>query len=181
MIEYTPAISIIIIIGEQRDRAKGCLESVLAQPNIENAEIIIYDCGIAGSKNIINSRHPNVIIKHIGPGLSIGSLRAQAVHDSNSPIVAFLEEHVRVAYGWMEAVIETHNKGAAVVGGEVLNGNPGQGISEMVYLMNYMAFIPPDAKSGPVRLVVGHNSSYLKDPLIKYEDELSDLFLCMVL
>jgi hypothetical protein len=154
------------------------LESVLAQSNIENAEVIVYDCGIAGLESLKAGEHPSVILKQIGPGLSFGSLRAQAVHDSKSPIIAFLEEHVRVEKGWLEAVIEAHNNGAAVVGGEVLNGNPGQGISDMVYLMNFMAFIPPATQPGPTKLVVGHNSSFLKKPLLNYENDLPDLFLC---
>jgi hypothetical protein len=78
----------------------------------------------------------------------------------------------------MEAVIEAHKNGAAAVGGEVLNGNPGQGISDMVYLMNYMAFIPPAARPGPVKLVVGHNSSFLKKHLLGYSKDLPVLFLC---
>ncbi len=178
MNESSPMISIIIIIGERRERAAGCLESVLAQPNIENAEVIIYDCGAEGLETLKGSEHPSVIVKQVGPGLSIGGLRTRAVHDSKSHITAFLEEHVRVEEGWLEAVIEAHNNGAAVVGGEVLNGNPGEGISGVVYLMNYMAFIPPVAQLGPVKLVVGHNSSFLKKPLLSYGNDLPDLFLC---
>ncbi len=104
---------------------------------------------------------------------STAHARAAGVRIASSPIVAFTEDHSFPEPEWAESLARTHSHGWAVVGPAVKNGNPGSLISWANFLIEYNEWLYP-APQGEADHLPGHNSSYKKDLLLAYGNELGD-------
>ena len=172
-----PKIAVVLIVGSQRERAQLSLQSILIQDGIEDAEILLFDLGSDHYSVLKGSDHASVRYVNSQKGLSYGEIRAEGVRHSRAPIVAFVEEHCFVMFGWLKAVLAAFEGPWAAVGGEIHTANPGIGISDTVSMMNYTAWRPP-AASGETVLIAGHNSAYRREALLSYGEALGPLLLC---
>jgi hypothetical protein len=107
-------------------------------------------------------------IKSIAHGFTAGILRAHA------PVVALTEDHSFPDINWAQALITAHQQPCAAVGPSIKNGNPDNMISWADFYASYSEWAQP-VISGPVRHLPGHNSSYKKDFLLTYGDQLKSL------
>lgn len=171
-----PFVSVVIVVGELRDRAARTLASVLTQHGIKDQEIILVDAGSSDGGVIEGADHPSVKLLRPGGTLHFGELRAQAVRLARGEIVAFLEDHVWVHPGWLKAITESFSERRAAVGPEVHPGNPGLGVSDAVNLVGYGLWVPP-LERGPSQLIPGNNSSYRRSVLLHYDGQLDALLL----
>lgn len=170
----TPALTAVIVAGIQRDRAADALASLVAQEGVEDVEIILVDRA-EGYPDLPGSGHPSVRLVRVAKDTSFAAARTMAVRLARAPYVSFLEEHCRARAGWFRAIRAAHESGPwAAVGGEVHHGNPGIGISRLIGIMNYYQWLAP-ATSGERTLLPGHNSSFRRDVLLSYGDELETL------
>jgi len=150
------------------------LASLLAQDDLENAEIILVDRA-EGFADLPGSDHPVVKLIRVPGDTSFAAARASAVRMARAPYVSFLEEHCRARPGWFRALRRAHESGPwAAVGGEVHHGNGSFGISRLIGIMNYYQWLAP-TPSGERTLLPGHNSSFRRDVLVAYGDELDEL------
>jgi hypothetical protein len=176
-----PAVSVVIIPGNQRERAARSLASVLDQDGIERAEVILLDAANDGSPPLPRSDESAVRVLPRPQRGTYGGLRAEGTRLARAPIVAFLEEHAIGLPGWLTAIEESLRSGEyAGASGEVHPLNPGEGISDAVALMNYARWLPPLLERGPSTLVVGHNSAYLRDDLLAFGHDLEHYLSCEV-
>ena len=76
---------------------------------------------------------------------------------------------------WAESLLYAHRKEWACVGPVVNNGNPRSLISWTNLVIEYGEWLAP-AASKVVTHLPGHNSSYKRDILLRYGDELSTWF-----
>lgn len=159
----------VIIVGRLRERAAGALQSVLAQDCIEDLEVLLIDLERGQWPP-----HPSVRVITMPADTTYSAARLHGIHEAKAPVVAFLEEHCRVHAGWASALIRAHAGPYAAVGAEVHNGNPEVRLSRTIALMNYNPFLPPAARR-EVTLLPGHNSSFKRDVLLSYGDELETL------
>ena len=169
-----PELSVIMIVGERRDRAVAALASVLSQEVAERLEILLFDLAPDEPPAIPGSDHPAVRIVRLPPDPLFSIAKARGVRMASAPVVAFLEEHCRAYPGWARALIEAHRGPWAAVGAEVHNGNPGSAISRVVALMNYHPWLPP-APRAEFDMLPGHNASFKRDVLLGYGDRLEAL------
>jgi hypothetical protein len=169
-----PEMSVLLAVGERRDRAVRALASVLAQSAVDRLEILLLDCAPGDPPPLPGSDHPAVHTIRLPPDILFSTAKAHAVRIASAPVVAFLEEHCRVYPGWAEALIEAHRGPWAGVGAEVHVGNPGVPISHLVAVINYHPWLPP-ARRAEHGMLPGHNSSFKRDRLLAYGDELEDL------
>jgi hypothetical protein len=165
---------VIVVVGPLRRRAAACLHSVLAQDAVSRIEVLLVDCAPGDPLPVTGSDHGAVRQVKLSPDTAFGCARAAAVRLARAPVVAFLEEHCRVRPGWAQAVIEAHREPWAAVGGEMHNGNPGVGRSDIIGLLSYGLFYAPLAR-GEADLVAGHNSSYRLEVLLRYDWDLDVL------
>lgn len=173
----TPSVSVVLIAGNQRERAARALASVLDQERVERAEVVLVDGANDGSPPLPRSDEPAVRLFARSQRGSFGELRAEATRLASAPIVAFLEEHAIALPGWLAAVEEALASGEyAGASGEVHTLNPGSGISDAIALMNYAPWLPPLRERGPAALMLGHNSAYRREELIAFGDDLERLF-----
>ena len=168
-----PALSVVIIVGARRERFERCLASVLSQPIVAQIEVLVIDCAMENAPLPAGHDHPSVRLLRHGPRGSYGELRALGVQLVRGPLVAFIEEHVYVSVGWAAALLRAFEGPWAGVGGEVLNANPGIGISDIVWIMNYDTL--PPARRGLTQVLPGHNSAYRRDLLIGLGTNLAGL------
>ena len=169
-----PALSIIIVVGNCRRRASLCLQSLLSQRGVERAEIILIDTGDRGSASLVETNR-NLI--RMNPSLeydSYGALRAQAAKQAHGKLIAFIEEHCFALPGWVEAVLSHLDGEWAAISGEMHSANPGIGISDAVFLMNYTSWRAP-AERQEHDLLPGHNIIYRRQVLLEFGDRLGDL------
>lgn len=169
-----PALSVILIVGDRRERAGLSLRSILDQGPIEQMEVLLLDCGAPGAAPIHGSDHRAVRCLRLGPGLPAGRVRAEGVRQARAPIAAFLEEHAWAMPGWAAAVLEAHAGPWAAVGPEMNNGNAGAGLNTLLAPFYYPLWSPP-AVEGEMTDVGHHNTAYKREVLMRYADILEAL------
>ena len=146
----TPSVSVVIVPGNQRERATRSLASVLDQEGIERAEVVLLDAANDGSPPLPRSDEAGVRVFARPQRGTYGELRAEGTRLARAPIVAFLEEHAIGLPGWLAAIEESLATGEYCgASGEVHPLNPGSGISDAVALMNYARWLPPLTERGP--------------------------------
>lgn len=154
-----PDISVVLVIGNHRRRARRAIDSVLRQEFDGRVEVLIVDLADplnSGPLEVNDERLRPVIVP---ASTTFGEARAEAVRAARGPVIAFLEEHCVALPGWTAALVQAHRESWAGVGAEVHNANPGVGWSDAMYLMGYSAWMPP-AKRGEAPLTATHNTSY---------------------
>lgn len=171
-----PVLSVIAVVGRQRGRVEACLRSLLMQDAASSMEILMVDCAPVGTPPIALADRGNVRVLRATPGREFGELRAQAVHEARAPIVAFIEEHCIAHPGWAEAILAGHAEGWSGVGGEVHNGNPGRGLSDVILALSFAPWMAPASRGAQV-LLPGNNTSYKRDVLLRFGGELARLLL----
>lgn len=169
-----PELSVILVVGERRDRAVPALASVLAQDAVDRLEILLFDLAAGELPAVPGSDHPAVRIFKMPPDTLFSSAKARAIRLASAPVVVFLEEHCRTHPGWARALIEAHKGPWAGVGAEVHNGNPEVSLSRTLQMLNYLWWLPP-APRAEFDMLPGHNSSFKRDLLLAYGDELEEL------
>ena len=173
----SPELSVVLQISPLRERAERCLRSLIGQEAIERMEILLLDYAARDFPALAGSEHPSV--RRLGKDSlePFGQSRSGAVGLTTGRIVAFIEDHCLAHPGWAAAILAAHSQGWDGVGPEVHNGNPGAGISDAVHLINYSRWFPP-AEAGETDMIVGHNSSYVRESLLAYGEELATLLRC---
>jgi hypothetical protein len=169
----TPDLSVVLVIGAQRERGERALVSLLREvedgPDALRVEILLLDCA-AGAQALPPSGHSAVKLVRLPASVRFSEARRIGVERAQAPVVAFLEEHCTVAPGWARALVEAHRGPWAAVGAEVHNGNPGRWSSRLVAMMNYHPWEPP-ASRGEFSMLPGHNVSFKRDVLLAYGGE----------
>src|SRR4030067_2323284 len=143
-----PVMSVIAIVGRQRGGGEACLRSLLAQNAVPSMEIILVDCAPEGTPPIALADREQVRILRGAPGREFGEMRALAVGAARAPIVAFIEEHCVAHPGWAEAILAGHAEGWSGVGGEIHNGNPGRGLSDVILAISFAPWMGPATRGG---------------------------------
>jgi len=169
----TPDYSVVLVVGTQRDRAGFALESLLAQEGIERTEVLLVDRA-EGFPDLPGSDHPSVTVRRVAPETVFSAARTTAIHLARAPYVGFLEEHCRARPGWITALLRAHQGPWAAVGSEVHHGNGTFSISRLIGIMNYYPWLAPTT-SGERDMLPGHNSSFRRDVLLSYGDDLERL------
>lgn len=170
-----PALSVILLIGDERERAQRALDSVLQQDCIDRIEILLVDLSRRGAATLDHHDHPRVKYSRPSADTSYVDARVDATTEARAPYVAFLEEHAEAMPGWAAGVLRGFEQGWAAVAYETHNLNPDCGISNASYLANYMPWLAP-ARRGPSDFVAGQNAAYRRDVLMQYVDQLPQLY-----
>jgi hypothetical protein len=172
--ERAPLLSVVLVLGRVRRRAVAALHSLLEQDLVEDMEVLVLDLAGPEPPPLDGADHPGVRVVALPAGTSFGEARAHGVRSARATVVAFLEEHATVFAGWAREVVRAHRGPWAGVGGEVFNLNSGVGFSNAVHLASYLRWLPP-APRGESDLLPGHNSSYRRELLLAFGEELEEL------
>lgn len=172
-----PRISVVLVVGDRRQRASRALRSVLGQEGIEEAEVVVVDAGAPAHEPLTDADHPRVRVLHPQDGQTYGGLRALGVWQSQGESVAFLEDHSLASPGWLRGLDTAFDDAWAAVGASCLPTNPGVGWSDAVGMLTYGRWWPP-VESGEVDLLPGNNSAFRRSELVAFGEKLEALLSC---
>jgi hypothetical protein len=161
-------LSAVLIIANQRERARLSLKSLLEQTRIAEMEIVLLDCSTEGTPPLPGSDHSLVRTIRLKPGLTAGWVRAEGIRQTRAPLLVFLEEHARAAPDWADVILKSFEGDWTGVGPELANGNPGSGISSEIEIMYYPIWSPPAAGGSSFGTPL-HNTAYRREVLLSYE------------
>lgn len=138
-----------------------CLESLMKQTDSSKIEVILADgtgLGLPDDKSYSD------IIWLCKNGASIFQLRALGFERSRADIIAFTEDHCKVAFDWTEQIIELHKRypEVAAIGGVVENGATDSILDWVHFLIANGPYMKP-VKSYGAKLLTGQaNVSFKK-------------------
>jgi len=172
----TPALSAIVVIPDTYDTVRNTMKHLQAQTTARQIEIVIVKLTrlqIGLDESDLEPFHSWQIVEveevsSIGQGFTAGIRKARA------PIVALTEDHSYPDERWAELFIAAHKQPCAVVGPRMCNGNPGSMLSWADFYQAYGEWTHP-VSPGPVRHLPGHNSSYKRDIILAFGNELETL------
>ena len=174
-VSEVPALSVILVIGGQREREARALQSLLEQSAIDRMEILLYDLGPVDCPPIPGSDHPRVRLTRQTPDDLLAVARADGIRAARAPVICFMEEHCEMQPGTAEVFIRAHEGPWTAVGGDFINGNPDSVHSNQAFRMNYGIYVRPQVRGGPAHFVPGQNSAFKRDVLLRYDDKLEML------
>jgi hypothetical protein len=171
-----PALSAIVVIPDIYDTVRNTMKYLQAQTAVRQIEIVIVkptnqQIGLDESDL---RRFQGWQIVEVDKVTSIARGFAVGINKARAPIVALTEDHAYPDEKWAELFIAAHKNPWAVVGPSMRNGNPDNMLSWADFYQAYGEWTHP-VSSGPVRHLPGHNSSYKRDILLKFGDELEIL------
>jgi hypothetical protein len=140
------------------------LELVLVTPSAEHLGAPPQDLRGFAQVSIVEANHI----------ISMPHARAQGVFAATAPVVVLGEDHSFPQAGWAEALIRAHEEPWGAVGPAILNGNPQHLVSWADFLMAYGPWCYPVA-AGPQHDLPGHNSSYKRELLLDYGEQLGTM------
>ena len=165
-----PELSVVVIVGPLRERAAGCLESLLSQDAVARMEVLLVDLR-SDLPPVEGASHPAVVTLPMSPDASFAEARVGAIRAARGNAVALVEEHSRALPGWAAAVLAAHAEGWAAVASEMHVANPGIGKADVNGVMNYGLFGPPLAR-GEGTMAPPFHTSFLRSALLELGDEL---------
>jgi len=171
-----PQMSVILPTPDTYDTIAKTLGYLSQQTVKERLEIIIVAPCLGEIK--VKAAHCQVFYRIHIVGIkeicSIASAYAKGVREATAPIVALAEDHCFPDPDWAEHLIEAHQQSWAVVGPVLRNANPQNSVSWADMLIAYSPWLDP-TPSGVVNFLPGHNSSYKRDILLTYGEQLENM------
>lgn len=164
----TPPLSIVVIMFTSEAHLDRCLDALGEQARKLGAEILVpHDDSLEVAT--VRSRHPAVTFVHSPGRRTPAELRARATLRSRAPLVAFLEDHCLPAPDWCQAVLRSHEREHAAVGGPVEKGFPpgrsdDSALNWAVYFTDYSRYMLP-MPEGPAQSLTDCNVSYKRAAL----------------
>ncbi len=175
MTESPASISVILITMDDFESMRQLLCYLEVQTIRDQIEILII-CPNEKELRIDKDalRHYACYrVVEIGTFDTLQQPRVAAIRNAGAPIIAFTEDHCFPAPNWAEALLSAHEGPWAAVGPVLGLANPQLKIAWVSYFMQYGEWVASgNVKSHESADVAGHNSSYKRDVLLEYGDDL---------
>jgi hypothetical protein len=172
----TPALSVIVAspFGAEPVRqiirhlalqtAKERLEILFVVPSVSEFDTDLLELGAFHSHRVVE----------VGAFESVNRARVAGIRCAGAPLVAFSEDHCFPSPTWAQALIAAHDGPWAAVGPAVGLANTHTWKTWSNYLIQYGPWTLP-TESRAIDDVAGHNSSYKRDILLEYGDDLEEM------
>jgi hypothetical protein len=171
-----PELAAIVVIPDTYDAVRRTMSCLKAQTAAKQMEVILVvpsleQCDLDESE--LNCFHSWQVVE-IGAIKSIAHGFVAGIRKAHAPVVALTEDHSFPEAKWAQILIATHQQPWAAVGPSIKNGNPDTMISWADFYVSYSEWSHP-VSSGLVRHLPGHNSSYKRDVLLAFGEQLDSL------
>jgi hypothetical protein len=172
-----PLMTVVVVIGTVRTRPTAALASLLGQARAQEVDVLLVETAPVGTPPLPGSDNPQVRTIRVAEHLDTGGIRAQVVRCVQTPLVAFVEEHVYLLPGWLAAVLAAFESGpwAAVCGGLQFS-TPAADAAAQATAQNFAPWLE-NSTSGVRPLLIGRNTAYRRDVLLALGDDLPRLLL----
>jgi len=171
----TPALSVILPTCDDFSTIRLTVRALSRQTVRDRIELVIV--APTDDVRIIDdevSGFAAVKLVNGGPIRTSNISRAAGVRVASAPIVVFSEDHSFPDPDWAEALVAAHETGCVAAGPVLTNGNPGSMLSWANLLLEYAPWLDGASKAETTDLP-GHNSSYNRDLLLSYGDDLESM------
>jgi len=171
-----PALSAILLVNDTYDSVRQAVSYLQAQTIVGQIEIVLVAPSyeqLKPDKSGLAHFH-SWYVAEVGGITSIARGYVAGIRHAHAPVVALTQDHSFPDISWAELLVTAHKQHWAAVGPKMGNGNPNTTISWADFYMSYGEWAHP-ASSGAVRHLPGHNSSYKRDILLEYANELECL------
>jgi predicted dehydrogenase len=166
-----PALSAIVVIPDAYDTVRQTMSFLRAQTRAAVMEIVfVLPRGVEVDARELNVFHSWQCVP-VERVVSIGRAYAAGVRCARAPLVALTEDHSFPAPNWAQVLIEAHRQPHAAVGPALTNGNPNSLLSWADFYIAYGEWALP-IPSRPIEYLPGHNSSYKREVLLTYGEQL---------
>lgn len=171
-----PTLSVVLLVPDDSNSNDRTLARLRSQTIADQLEIVFVATPNASVNEswVDGNFFKSVVMVRVDSMESTAAARAVGIRAASAKIVAFGEDHSFPEPGWAESLIEAHRGPWAVVGPAVANGNPRYALSWANLAIEYGDWIDP-ATSRPVDHLPGHNSSYKREILLNYGDDLEQI------
>lgn len=172
-----PALSVILSTPGNVSGIRKTLSHLAAQTALHRMELVL----VTVSRDVLQPDEdalqvfPRLRILEIGPFKTLGAANAAGVRTASAPVVVLSEDHCFPDRDWAEHLIRAHDEGPWVaVGPGVRNANPSTSVSWADLFIGYGPWLEPvDRRDVP--FLPGHNSSYKRDILLAFGEQLDEL------
>jgi hypothetical protein len=174
MMSGSPELSVILVTPDDFATVRRTFQHLRAQTIPERIEVVLVAqraADVVPGSGELEGFHSVQVVETGAPITSSAAARAVGIRAARGAVVALAEDHSFPDPGWAAALLSAHARGHAVVGPTVRNGNPATMLSWANLLLEYGPWLDP-ADAGPAEHLPGHNSSYKRDLLLAYGDEL---------
>src|SRR5262245_26663941 len=172
----TPAITVVLPTWDTFDALRTTVRHLTAQTVADAIELIIVAPSAQRATvdpDALRGLH-SVRVIETGAMHATGPARARAIREASARVVAFAEDHCFPEPDWAAALIAAHEEPHAAVGPAVYNANPETATSWADLYVGYGRWMGPGRRD-EVDLLPGHNSSYKRDILLTYGNDLDRL------
>lgn len=165
----------VVLPGELPEMISKTLQHLRVQSARDRIEVLVVTPSIADLRldqaafDGLDAR-----IVEVGPIDRLSLALARGVREARAPIVAMTEGHSYPEPEWAESHIRAHRNSWVAVGSAMGNANPDSLIGWADLLIAFSRWVEPE---GPAEMdaLPGHNTSYKRDALLEYGDELEGL------
>jgi hypothetical protein len=172
-----PALAAIVVIPDTFDAVRLTMSYLQAQTAAKQMEVVfvvpsLEQCSLDQAG--LACFHSWQVVE-IGPISSIARGFAAGIRRARAAVVALTEDHSFPEANWAQTLIAAHQQPWAAVGPSIKNGNPDTMLSWADFYLAYSEWAQPVSSGRPMRHLPGHNSSYKKDILLAYWEQLDNL------
>jgi hypothetical protein len=170
-----PALSVILLAPNDSTRIQKTIWHLRAQTRVSEIELLIVTPNAAQIESAFARQQEFYAVKivTVDANAPTNVARARGVYTSTAPIIAFAEDHAFPSPNWADALLAAHEKPYAAVSVQMHNANPSS-ISRADMLMSFSNWIAP-AVRGEMPMLPGHNTSYKREILYAYGEQLSEI------
>ncbi len=173
-----PALSVVIVAYYGFAPMRRLVRYLARQTVRDRMEVVIVAASRAelgldpGALSAFGSHQ----VVEVGPISAVNRARVAGILAARGPIVAMTEDHCFPAPDWAEALLRAHDGPWAAVGPTIGLANPQRYRAWANYLLQYGPWAQPTT-GGEIDDLPGHNSSYKREVLVAYGEELAELFI----
>ena len=171
-----PEMSVVLATPDGVDVIRRTLAHLARQTVSSALEVVIVAPSQAGIvlDDEWRSAFAGVQVVELESFRSMGQANAAGVRSATAPIVALAEDHCFPEPEWAQHLVEAHRGTWDAVGPSVRNANPRSAVSWADLFIGYGPWLWP-TEPREVEFLPGHNTSYKRDVLLRYQERLDAL------
>ena len=152
-------VSIIIVPLLGASHVRDCLKAIMGQQGAPSCEVIVpYDEKVSNVSEIVD-QFPSVKFLSLEGRRTYAELRAFGIQQATGTLVAITEDHCVPDPGWCKALVVSHQRSSAAVGGPVEKHEPDSAMNWALYFADYFRYASP-LPEGEVEHLTDCNVSY---------------------
>jgi hypothetical protein len=168
-----PALS-IVLAGQNLEETRQVRRSIQRQSSRSSLELVLIlpPESPVESPDLFHGLWGGQVLRQ--ELTSRGAANALGVRAARAPIVVLAEDHCYPAADWVDALLADHRGPWTAVGPQVRNANPSSSTSWADFIIGYGPWSRTES-AGEAEFLPGHNSSYKRDVLLAYGEDLEQM------